>query len=76
MKAAGSGIPVHTIWVENENLQSFSHQAGQDYLSQLAQATGGLHAQLGQADAIQAILIVIRKSTIPQKARLVQQACI
>jgi hypothetical protein len=55
LKAAGSGIPVHTIWVENENLQSFSHQAGQDYLSQLAQATGGLHAQLGQADAIQAI---------------------
>lgn len=55
LKAAVQGIPVHTIWVENENLQPFSHQAGQDYLSQLAQATGGLHAQLGQADAIKAI---------------------
>jgi hypothetical protein len=55
LKAAALGIPVHTIWLENENLQPFSHQAGQDYLSQLAQATGGLHAQLGQEDALQAI---------------------
>lgn len=55
LQAAVQGIPVHTIWVENENLQLFSHQAGQDYLSQLAQATGGLHAQLGQTDDIQAI---------------------
>lgn len=55
LKAAGLGIPVHTIWVENENLQPFSHEAGQEYLSQLAQATGGLHAQLEQGDALQAI---------------------
>lgn len=55
IKASAQGIPVHTIWVENENLQPFSHEAGQDYLSQLAQATGGLYAQLGQPDAIQAI---------------------
>jgi len=48
IKAGAMGIPIHTIWVENENLQPISHQAGQEYLSELAQATGGLHSQLGQ----------------------------
>jgi hypothetical protein len=55
LKAGALGIPVHTIWVENENLQPFSHQAGQEYLSQLAQATGGLHSRLDQGEDIQAI---------------------
>ena len=55
LKASALGIPIHTIWVENENLQPFSHQAGQEYLSQLAQATGGLHSQLDQGEGMQAI---------------------
>jgi hypothetical protein len=55
LKAGSLGIPVNTIWVENENLQPFSHQAGQDYLSQLAQATGGLYSQLDQAEGLEAI---------------------
>ena len=55
IRAGALGIPVHTIWVENENLQPFSHQAGQEYLSELAQATGGLYSQLDQAEGQAAI---------------------
>jgi hypothetical protein len=55
IKAGSLGIPVHTIWVENENLPPVSHQAGQEYLSQLAQATGGLHSRLDQGEELQAI---------------------
>jgi hypothetical protein len=55
LRAGALGIPVHTIWVENENLQPFSHLAGQEYLSDLAQATGGLHSQLNEDEGLQAI---------------------
>jgi hypothetical protein len=54
-KAAELGIPVHTIWVENENLQTFSHQAGQAYLSQVAADSGGLSARLDEPEELQAI---------------------
>ena len=54
-RAAALGIPLHTIWLENENLQSFSHQAGQDYLAQVAAESGGLAAQLETGSEIQAI---------------------
>ncbi len=53
--ASTMGIPIHTIWIENENLQPFSHQAGQQYLNDLAMATGGLYSQLDQGDGLQAI---------------------
>ncbi len=53
--AAELGILIHTIWVENENLQPFSHQAGQAYLSQLAADSGGLSARLDEPDELQAI---------------------
>ncbi|UCG23899.1 MAG: FHA domain-containing protein [Chloroflexota bacterium] len=55
IRAGALGIPIHTIWVENQNLQPFSHQGGQDYLSELAQATGGLYSQLDQAEGLAAI---------------------
>jgi hypothetical protein len=55
IRAGALGIPVHTIWVENQNLQPFSQQAGQDYLSELAQATGGLYSQLDQSEGLAAI---------------------
>ena len=55
IQAGTQGIPIHTIWVENQNLQPFSHEAGQQYLSELAQATGGLYSQLEQAEGLAAI---------------------
>jgi hypothetical protein len=54
-RAANQGIPVHTIWLENENLQSFSHQAGQEYLARLAAESRGVSARLDQPDQVQAI---------------------
>lgn len=53
--AADLGIQVHTIWLENENLQSFSQQAGQEYLASLAAESRGLTARLDQPDQVQAI---------------------
>jgi hypothetical protein len=54
-RAAALGIPIHTIWLQNENLQSFSQQAGQDYLAQVAVDSGGLATQLEAESDIQAI---------------------
>jgi len=54
-KAAALGIPIHTIWIENEELQAFSHQGGQEYLAQLAADSRGLAALLDQTDQLQAI---------------------
>lgn len=53
--AADLDIPVHTIWLENENLQSFSQQAGQEYLVSLAAESRGVSARLDQPDQVQAI---------------------
>jgi predicted RNA-binding protein with TRAM domain len=54
-RAAALGIPIHTIWLQNENLQSFSQQAGQEYLAQVAAESGGLAAQIEAVSEIQAI---------------------
>ncbi len=54
-KAAALGIPIHTIWLENEELQTFSHQVGQEYLAQLAADSRGLASQLDQTEQLQAI---------------------
>ncbi len=54
-RAVAFGIPIQTIWLQNENLQSFSQQAGQDYLSQLAADSGGLAAQIDATSQLQAI---------------------
>lgn len=44
-RAAELGIPIHTIWLNNENL-AFSQQAGQEYLAGVAAGTGGVAARL------------------------------
>jgi hypothetical protein len=54
-KAAALGVPIHTIWLENEELQAFSHQGGQEYLAQLAADSRGLASNLDQTDQLQAI---------------------
>lgn len=45
-RAAALGIPIHTIWLTNENLSPGSQQFGQDYLASLAAGSRGLTARL------------------------------
>jgi hypothetical protein len=50
--ASSFGIPVHTIWVQNEQLLSITQDEGRDYLARLASDTGGVSAQLGQPNTV------------------------
>ncbi|MGB3714047.1 MAG: FHA domain-containing protein [Candidatus Promineifilaceae bacterium] len=50
--ASSLGIPIHTIWVQNEGLLAITQDEGRGYLAQLASETGGVSAQLGQPDTI------------------------
>ena len=45
-RAAALGVPVHTIWLTNENLSPGSQQFGQDYLAGVAAGSRGLTARL------------------------------
>ena len=45
-RAAELGIPIHTIWLNNEDLSEFSQQVGQDYLAGVAAGSGGVAARL------------------------------
>jgi hypothetical protein len=54
-KAAGLGIPVHTIWLENPNLQSIYQEGGRDYLADVSAESGGVTAQLDQPTRLQDI---------------------
>lgn len=45
-RAAALGIPIHTIWLTNENLSPASQQFGQDYLASVAAGARGLTARL------------------------------
>ncbi|MDX1616341.1 MAG: hypothetical protein R3300_18675, partial [Candidatus Promineifilaceae bacterium] len=53
--AAERGIPIHTIWLENENLQPFSQQAGQDYLAALAAESRAVAARIDQETEVQVL---------------------
>jgi hypothetical protein len=45
-RAAALGIPIHTVWLTNENLSPASQQFGQDYLAAVAAGSRGLTARL------------------------------
>ena len=45
-RAIAMGIPIHTIWLTNENLSPGSQQFGQDYLAGVAAGSRGLTARL------------------------------
>lgn len=45
-RAAALGIPIHTIWLTNENLAPGSQQFGQEYLASVAAESRGLTARL------------------------------
>jgi hypothetical protein len=41
------GIPIHTVWLNNENLGPASEDVGQGFLADVAAETGGVAVQLG-----------------------------
>ncbi|MCP4427031.1 MAG: FHA domain-containing protein [Chloroflexi bacterium] len=54
-QAAGLGIPIHTVWLTNENLSPASQQFGQDYLAEVAAGSRGLTARMQDEDDLTAI---------------------
>ena len=49
------GVPVHTIWLENDRLQQASRNDGRDYLQLVASGTGGRHAVVTETEEVNAI---------------------
>jgi hypothetical protein len=54
-QAASLGIPIHTVWLQNDQLRQVTRDEGRDFMAQLASQTGGVAAHLGQTDELQAI---------------------
>lgn len=54
-RAAALGIPIHTIWLQNDELSEFGYGVGQDFLNKTAQGSGGLAAKLTEGAALTAI---------------------
>ncbi len=49
-RAAELGVPIHTIWLDNQNLSGDRKRVGQQYLSQVAAGTRGETTNLATAD--------------------------
>jgi hypothetical protein len=54
-RAVSLGIPVHTIWLENEDLSSLGQEGGRNYLAQLASSTYGRTENLSNTAELSAI---------------------
>jgi hypothetical protein len=54
-RAAALGVPIHTIWLDNDRLPQAAKTQGQEYLNQVAVGTGGLTATLGNASELEAM---------------------
>jgi hypothetical protein len=66
-RAAVSGVPIHTIWLTNEDLSPGSQQFGQDYLAGVAAGSRGLTARVQDTADLGAIwgrIISFRDQTI------------
>ncbi|MDX1688106.1 MAG: FHA domain-containing protein [Candidatus Promineifilaceae bacterium] len=53
-RAAELGVPVHTVWLQNEEL-SVSQEAGRTYLEEVAAGSRGVAARLSQPETITTI---------------------
>ncbi len=51
-RAAELGVPIHTIWLDNDDLSGDRKRVGQQYLSQVAAGTRGENANLSTADQL------------------------
>jgi hypothetical protein len=54
-RAAALGVPIHTIWLDNDRLPQAAKNQGQEYLNQVAVGTGGLTATLGNTEELEAM---------------------
>lgn len=66
-RAAALGVPLHTVWLDNERLQGAVKDQGREYLSQVALGTGGLTASLDnpeQLDTMWNRIVSLRQQTI------------
>jgi hypothetical protein len=54
-RGAELGVPVHTVWLQNEALVAAAQQFGQNYLSEVAAGTRGLTTSLDNPVGITAI---------------------
>lgn len=51
-RAAELGVPIHTIWLDNQSLSGDRKRVGQQYLSQVAAGTRGETTNLATADQL------------------------
>jgi hypothetical protein len=51
-RAAELGVPIHTIWLDNQSLSADKKRVGQQYLTQLAAGTRGETTNLATADQL------------------------
>ncbi len=68
IRAAELGVPIHTIWLDNVNVQE-NKEAGRTYMGQLAQGTGGVATTVDNLEEIQTIwtrIAAFRTHTIVQ----------
>jgi hypothetical protein len=54
-RAAALGVPIHTIWLDNERFQQALKNQGQEYLGQVALGTGGLTAALENPEQLEGV---------------------
>jgi len=53
--ASSMNIPIHTIWIENEELLASTRNGGRDYLTQLSAETSGLSTNLADPESFASI---------------------
>jgi len=53
--AAQLGVPIHTVWLENQNLPVEGQEEGRGYLAQLSRESRGLAARINQPAEVAAI---------------------
>lgn len=54
-RAVSLGIPVHTIWLENQDLSALAQEGGRNYLAQLASSAYGRTANLSNTAELSTI---------------------
>lgn len=52
-RAAELGVPIHTVWLDNQSITAANKEAGREYMAQLASGTLGISNTLTTADNLQ-----------------------
>lgn len=65
--ASEIGVPVHTIWLNNENLSAANRDQGRQYMEQVAAGSGGIAISFTDSEGVQQIyerIAAFRNQTI------------